>query len=135
MKLFHAAVLILSALLYILNQYFLPYTGSPFLHGYFSDLLAMPAMLSYINLILSVFRKPLLTSWAGMLLVTLGCGFLWEVAALYIKPGSVCDVFDLVCYILGSLNYKILLHFFKGDIYHVDYLKRKSGSQVKTQCP
>lgn len=79
----------------------------PFMQNHFNDLLAMPAMMSYINLILIFFKKKPITETGMILLIACGCGVMWEVVAIWIKQSSTCDVLDFLCYLIGAIIYKM----------------------------
>lgn len=74
---------------------------------YLNDLLAMPAILAYINLVLTFFAKKSVTDFKIIMLITSICGFMWEIAAIYIKPTSTYDVMDLCCYFIGAAIYML----------------------------
>ena len=75
--------------------------------NYFNDLLAMPAMLAYINLILTFFGRESVIDFKIIMLITSICGFMWEIVAIYIKPTSTYDVIDLCCYFIGAAIYML----------------------------
>ena len=74
---------------------------------YFNDLLAMPAMLAYINLVLKFFGRKSVVHFKIIVLITAICGFMWEIVAIYIKPTSTYDVVDLCCYLIGAAIYML----------------------------
>ena len=97
---------------YLWNKVCGRHLGIAFLHDYFNDLLAMPAMLAYSNLVLAAFQKPQFVKGHAALYVTCICGLLWEVVALWLKPNSVCDWLDFLCYFIGATLYYISLRSF-----------------------
>ena len=74
---------------------------------YFNDLLAMPAMLAYINLVLTFFGRKSIVDFKIIVLITSIYGFIWEIVAIYIKPTSTYDVIDLCCYFIGAAIYML----------------------------
>ena len=89
--------------------------SSSFIHNYFTDILAMPALLAYSNILLSCFHKQSLYSLKIIFAVSVICGFFWEIVALWIKSDSVCDVWDFVCYLAGAILYWCYFHFYKCE--------------------
>lgn len=94
------------AVAYIINEIFLESFHIKFMQNYFNDLLAMPAMLAYINICLTCFKRKAIIDAKKILFVTIIIGFIWEIGALKIKPNSICDWLDFCCYIIGALVYK-----------------------------
>lgn len=106
------ALLITCAVLYLVNVMFLKSYHS-FMRNHFNDLIAMPAMLAYINIVMAAFKKQSIINLVTMLILTIICGFMWEVAAIYLKPNSVCDLADFFCYFMGAVLYKFILYLFR----------------------
>lgn len=103
--------LVVCLIAFIINEVFIkPSRHSiTFMSNHFNDLLAMPAMLAYINIVLRCFRKPTVVHLKFMLVIAIGCGFIWEIAAIWIKPSSVCDKLDFACYMVGTFMYRALI--------------------------
>lgn len=88
-------------------------TDNWFVHSYLHDLLAMPCILAYSNMLIAVARR------ADLCFVhlfhigafTAVCSITWELGALCFKQSSVCDPWDLVAYTLGALGYWLLARF------------------------
>jgi hypothetical protein len=78
-----------------------------FFSGYFDDLLAPILLLSYVNLILSIYNKKIYTLRYLILFILL-VSIVWEYLVVYIKPDSVSDPLDILCYILGTIIYWII---------------------------
>lgn len=78
-----------------------------FFSGYFDDLLAPILLLSYVNLILSIYNKKIYTLRYLILFILL-VSIVWEYLVVYIKPNSVSDPFDILCYVLGTIIYWII---------------------------
>lgn len=96
-----------SLIAFFINETLLSNWNVPLIRNHFNDLLAMPAMVSYINLILVFFKKKPITGIGTILLIACGCGFMWEVVAVWIKPSSTCDILDFFCYFIGAVIYKL----------------------------
>ena len=93
---------------FFVNEIFFENFNIVLLQNCFNDLLAMPAMLSYINLVLSFFGKESVYKTKSILWITCCCGFIWEIVAIWVKPSSTCDVLDFLCYMIGAVGYKLL---------------------------
>lgn len=93
---------------FFVNEIFFENFNIVLLQNYFNDLLAMPAMLSYINLVLSFFGKESVYKTKSIFWITCCCGFIWEIVAIWVKPSSTCDVLDFLCYMIGAIGYKLL---------------------------
>jgi len=78
-----------------------------FFSCYFDDLLAPILLLSYVNLLLSIYNKKLYTLRYLILFILL-VSIVWEYLVVYIKPNSVSDPFDILCYVLGTIIYWII---------------------------
>lgn len=79
-----------------------------FLKNYFNDLLAMPAMLSYISIVFAIFRKKFPIDLLYIYFITGICSFIWEYLAIFLKSSSVFDTNDIYIYFIGSSVYYIL---------------------------
>ena len=77
-------LLILILFIYFLNESYLKTTGFWFFTDYLNDLMAI------ITIILS---------------------FLGEFVAIYTRPGSTVDIFDICCYFIGMIFYYIYIKF------------------------
>lgn len=104
----HIDCLFVCIAAFAINKAFLKNFNITFLKNHFNDLLAMPAMLSYINLVLSFFGKESVYKIKTIFLITCCCGFVWEIVAIWLKPSSTCDVLDFLCYLIGAVGYKLL---------------------------
>lgn len=81
--------------------------GTPvgaFCVGYFNDLICPFGFLSYLNICFS-FAKYRITRFWEMQLWILAAGLAWEFVAPLLKPTSVTDPLDLLCYHLGAVGY------------------------------
>ena len=86
-----------------------------FLICYFNDLLCPLLLLSYCNMLLLTKEKEL-----NRLIYIIGfiflAGLIWEFVAPLIKTSSVCDVIDLLCYVIGGVFYWALLKIYTRSI-------------------
>lgn len=112
-----SVILLLCCSLYFCNQLLIRAAKyvPVFFASYFSDLLAMPAILAYINLLLALFRRRRMRSLGKQLLLCAACSYVWEIAAVELKAGAVCDPYDVVCYFCGTVAYWAILKFVGGD--------------------
>lgn len=101
-------VILFCVILYLFNENYLkPNTDGVinfFSVCYFNDLLSPLLFLSYVNMVL------LTNGWeikklTYILLICLLAGLLWEYGALFLKDGSVADVYDLCMYFVGGVFY------------------------------
>jgi len=94
--------------LYFLNQTFFKNIDIKLVHDlfnfYFNDLLAMPLFLSYLNFLLSFIKKKVI-SLKYLLIITVFCAFVGEYVAIFTRPNSVADIWDVVCYFIGTFIY------------------------------
>ena len=74
------------------------------MRGHFNDLMAGILFPAYVNLVLSLFGMRM-RSWLEPLLFTLVAGIFWEYVTPLYRPQSVSDVWDIVAYLVGTLNY------------------------------
>ena len=108
----YVALMVLTLLLYFLNNLFFKKvtTGglNIFMVGYFNDLICPFFFLSYCNtLLLSVGKEIKKLKW--LLVFSFCAGVVWEFVAPIFKKTSVTDVFDLICYLLGTFFYWLVL--------------------------
>ena len=87
-----------------LNRRFAGVFTGPFMRGHFNDLMAGILFPAYVNLVLSLFGMRM-RSWLEPLLFTLVAGIFWEYVTPLYRPQSVSDVWDIVAYLVGTLNY------------------------------
>jgi len=106
------ACILVTGGLYCLNRFAIkPTTDFLFFEAYFNDLLAMPFLLGFVNLL----SQMVLPAWRGLqspssvAALTVVCVIAWEVIAPSIIPWSVADPWDVVAYSLGSIAYLALL--------------------------
>lgn len=110
-RIYNLAILIMALSLYLLNNHFLHEVNWVFMF-YFNDFLAIVVLLSFLNI---VYPYKLTNVWL-IILVTILSSFVWEYVALFIKPGSIFDFMDVICYFGSMMIYLILLYFIEGKI-------------------
>jgi hypothetical protein len=98
--------------LYGLNRFAIkPATDLLFFEAYFNDLVAMPFLLGYANLL----SRGVLPAARGfespwrVAALTVGCVVVWEVLAPAAVPWSVGDPWDVAAYSAGSIAYLALV--------------------------
>lgn len=113
---FSLIIIAVVGLLYMINNIFIKTNIDGnigiFLKGYFNDLLAPFFILSYSNFLLSFTNKNLY-KFSHIVLFCFFCGIVWEFFAPLIKPESVTDILDMICYLIGGILYWVLLKIFK----------------------
>ncbi len=106
------AIFLFCVLLYALNRFILgSYWPTVFMQSYFSDFLAGPVFLAYVNLLFGSVGKPqyALRSFETIAVVMLLAGAFWEfITPLYLST-AVTDCRDLGAYLLGGLAYGLLM--------------------------
>lgn len=75
---------------------------------HFNDLICPLFFLSYSNLLLITIQREL-TKIKGIVLLCLIAGLIWEYFTPLIKPSSVSDIVDIICYLVGASLYWFLL--------------------------
>lgn len=80
-----------------------------FVKGYLNDLFAPILLLAYSNILLSRINQRIHCLWQMLILIGVA-GIIWEYLAPLIKPSSISDPYDLVCYLVGAIFYWILLN-------------------------
>ena len=101
-------MLLCSLALYFLNQTVIKnvFEDIKFFHWYFNDLLAPVVALSFLNLLQGIKRRKEIISWRQLIGFCVVCSVFWEWVAIYIKPTSTFDVYDIGIYFLGAFIYK-----------------------------
>ena len=107
-------IFIVSALLYIFNRhtkFHIPNEGAlKYIWDYnFTDFLCQIVFFSLLNLVLELFDKKGVYEPKTMVGLGLLCVFYWEIVVLYIRSGTVFDIYDCVAYFLGGFAYYVLL--------------------------
>ena len=110
-RVYNIIIFIVSLGLYYFNNHFL-HDLNWFLMFYFNDFLAIVVLLSFLNI---VYPYKLTNLWL-IIIVTILASFVWEYLALFIKPGSIFDIFDIISYFGSMLIYLTLLYIKEGKI-------------------
>ena len=110
-RIYNLVILIMALSLYLLNNHFLNQINWFFMF-YFNDFLAIVVLLSFLNV---VYPYKLTNLWL-IILVTILASLVWEYVALFIKPGSIFDLMDIISYFGSMLIYLVLLYFLEGKI-------------------
>ena len=79
-----------------------------FFIGYFNDLICPIGFLSYLNIVGS-FSNKRIERLLEIQIWMLGAGLVWEFVAPIAKPGSVTDLWDLMCYQFGGILYYLII--------------------------
>ena len=110
-RVYNLLIFIVSLGLYYFNNHFL-HDLNWFLMFYFNDFLAIVVLLSFLNI---VYPYKLTNLWL-IIIVTILASFVWEYLALFIKPESIFDIFDIISYFGSMLIYLTLLYLKEGKI-------------------
>ena len=88
-----------------------PNFNSQFLHCYLNDLIAMPLILAYTNLLTRWLgrRPPVVTTPIRIGCLTIFCVIVWEGFAPMLLARSTRDPWDVVVYSIGSCCYFTLV--------------------------
>ena len=108
---YNIIIFVIALSLYLLNNHFL-HEVNWFFMFYFNDFLAIVVLLSFFNI---VYPYKLTNLWL-IILVTILASFVWEYVALFIKPGSIFDFVDIICYFGSMVIYLVILYFIEGEI-------------------
>ena len=110
-RVYNIIIFIVSLGLYYFNNHFL-HDINWFFMFYFNDFLAIVVLLCFLNI---VYPYKLTNLWL-IIIVTILASFVWEYLALFIKPGSIFDIFDIISYFGSMLIYLTLLYIKEGKI-------------------
>ena len=110
-RIYNLIIFIVSLGLYYFNNHFL-HDINWFFMFYFNDFLAIVVLLCFLNI---VYPYKLTNLWL-IIIVTILASFVWEYLALFIKPGSIFDIFDIISYFGSMLIYLTLLYIKEGKI-------------------
>ena len=108
---YNIIIFVIALSLYLFNNHFL-HEINWFFMFYFNDFLAIVVLLSFLNI---VYPYKLTNLWL-IVLVTILASFVWEYVALFIKPGSIFDFLDIICYFGSMVIYLVILYFIEGEI-------------------
>lgn len=84
---------------------------------YFNDLICPLFFFSYANLLLITVNKEITRLWV-ICIISLCTSCVWEFVAPFIKPSSVTDLFDIVCYVTGGVVYWAILRYINNKNEH-----------------
>ena len=110
-RVYNIIIFVIALSLYLFNNHFL-HEINWFFMFYFNDFLAIVVLLSFLNI---VYPYKLTNLWL-IVLVTILASFVWEYVALFIKPGSIFDFLDIICYFGSMVIYLVILYFIEGEI-------------------
>ena len=105
-RVYNIIIFVIALSLYLFNNHFL-HEVNWFFMFYFNDFLAIVVLLSFLNI---VYPYKLTNLWL-IVLVTILASFVWEYVALFIKPGSIFDFVDIICYFGSMVIYLVILYF------------------------
>lgn len=108
---YNIIIFVIALSLYLFNNHFL-HEINWFFMFYFNDFLAIVVLLSFLNI---VYPYKLTNLWL-IILVTILASFVWEYVALFIKPGSIFDFVDIICYFGSMVIYLVILYVIDGEI-------------------
>ena len=91
-------ILVVVLAVYGLNQLVLKNLGIPFFNNY----------LALINSFSLYRSNTQVTSLKYLTLITIFLSFLGEYIAIFLRPGSVSDWWDVVCYFIGMFVYYLI---------------------------
>lgn len=103
-------LLILILFIYFLNESYLKTTGFWFFTCYLNDLMAIPLFFSIINIVNQIENGEKIDDLSNLTLITIILSFLGEFVAIYTRPGSTSDIFDICCYFIGMVLYYFFIN-------------------------
>ena len=105
----NAACMTGAVCLYLLNRFFLKDmidgTLGYFLRCHFNDLLCPLVVIPACQIVLLVFLRTSMRKIGTLLLFFLACAVVWEFVIPLVKTGSTADMWDVVCYLGGTMLY------------------------------
>ena len=104
-------LLILILFIYFLNESYLKTTGFWFFTDYLNDLMAVPLFFSIVNIVSQIENGREINDLSDLAIITIILSFLGEFVAIYTRPGSIVDIFDICCYFIGMIFYYIYIKF------------------------
>ena len=110
-RIYNIIIFVIALSLYLFNNHF-SHEINWFFMFYFNDFLAIVVLLSFLNI---AYPYKLTNLWL-IILVTILASFVWEYVALFIKPGSIFDFIDIICYFGSMVIYLVILYFIEGEI-------------------
>ncbi len=94
--------------IYSLNQLVLKNLGIPFFNNYLNDLLAVPLFFALINSISLYRSNTQVTSFKYLFVITVGLSFFRGISGYFLRPGSISDWWDVLCYFIGMFVYYLI---------------------------
>ena len=104
-------LLIIFISLYMINKLFLSQSNT-FFSFYFNDLLVVVVLFSAMNVVCNYKVKKI----SLLFILTCIASFFWEYVTLFIKPNSVFDFLDIICYFISMIIYIIFLYMIKEEL-------------------
>lgn len=104
-------LLILILFFYFLNESYLKTIGFWFFTDYLNDLMAVPLFFSIVNIVSEIENGREIEDLSKLTIITIILSFLGEFVAIYTRPGSTVDIFDICCYFIGMIFYYIYIKF------------------------
>lgn len=105
-------LILLTIVLYVVNNLFFKWKTHGWIQiffiSYFNDLICPLLFLSYVNILMMTTGKEI-KRLSVLLLLALVASLVWEFVAPIVKPTSVTDLIDIVCYLVGSVVYWLLM--------------------------
>lgn len=105
-------LILLTIVLYVVNNLFFKWKTHGWIQiffiSYFNDLICPLLFLSYVNILMMTTGKEI-KRLPVLLLLALVASLVWEFVAPIVKPTSVTDLIDIVCYLVGSVVYWLLM--------------------------
>ena len=111
----NSTILVVSFFAYLVNQFVLKRISGNFLiHGYVNDFLAIPLLLAYSNILILLGARHymLFVTLRKIIPFTILVGFFWEYVTPLYRSSKVCDPYDLIAYLLGSVTYYLIINNF-----------------------
>ena len=106
-NLLNIMILVITFLVYLVNQNILKETNCIFFLCYFNDLLAPILLLSFSNFLLYYYNKEI--KGKNIYLFIGICALFWEFITPLYKKNSICDFIDILMYFIGASIYVILV--------------------------
>lgn len=108
-------ILCITLILCILNELLLKRTLflGYFFKNHFNDFLAPFIFITILNIYLTITLNFKIVSLKILIPLIFIASFVWEYLAIFFKPGSVFDIIDILCYIIGIITYSIINKTFK----------------------
>lgn len=103
-------LLIFILFIYFLNESYLKTTGFWFFTDYLNDLMAIPLFFSIVNSVSFIESGKEIKDLWKLTVITSILSFLGEFVAIYTRPGSTIDFYDICCYFIGMILYYFFIN-------------------------